>query len=397
MNKLFLLERNNFRKYCLTLITLLVSVSAHAQSVCTINGYVKNDSLRFKEARLEKVYLSKLDEYDRLIPIDSVSIQNGEFTFKRFLQMHEPVLLYFITGFDNGYIPVFMEPGEIDIRLNSAAYPATAKVSGTKNNDLYRKYEEISEKCVRVQIDSIDMLMAKYSSEWLDTQEGLRTRMRIGAAELLQCNAEKIRLLIDNNDSPLSPLMMEREILHLLDPHYTKLFLKSLSPSLKEHPYYRSFQNTVRSLDLKVGGELPDIDLSLRDGTTTRLSNFKGKYVLLDFWASWCAPCIKEIPFLKEINDEAKTQTTELVIISFSLDDKQKSWLDAIKSHDIDKEGWIHASDLLGMGSPAAKMFGVTAIPKTVLIDPEGKAISFSLRGKMNPNYAIHSSAFTII
>ena len=108
MNKLFLLERNNFRKYCFTLITLLVSVSAHAQSVCTINGYVKNDSLRFKEARLEKVYLSKLDEYDRLIPIDSVSIQNGEFTFKRFLQMHEPVLLYFITGFDNGYIPVFM-------------------------------------------------------------------------------------------------------------------------------------------------------------------------------------------------------------------------------------------------------------------------------------------------
>ena len=74
--------------------------------------------------------------------------------------------------------------------------------------------------------------------------------------------------------------------------------------------------------------------------------------------------------------------TDKFALISFSVDDKEKAWKDAISSKNINKEHWVHASDLLAWGSPAARMLGVKAIPMIFLIDPEGRMISSSLRGE---------------
>ncbi len=369
------------------LFTIIIFLSTfiggmQAQNTCVIKGHILQNKLRFTNKLVKKVYLTKMDEYDRFIKVDSVSVKKGAFEFNRMLQKDEPTLLYFITGFDNGEVAFFMEPGIVRIEIKDAAFPGGGTVSGTATNQLYNEYKAIATRCTQEQTDSLAVLKKEHGEEWMDTAEGKESWNRIGAAALINCTAERIQFVLNHNDSPLSPLMMEREIYPTLGKRSTEIMLKALSPDLKNHPYYISFNNIVRSLDLKVGNELPDITIPLPDGTTTSLSKFRGKYVLLDFWASWCAPCMREIPYLLQVYNETKDKQDKFVMISFSLDNKEQAWQDAIKTKEIGKEGWIHGSDLLGWKSPVAQLMGVTEIPKTILVDPEGRAISFSLRGE---------------
>lgn len=366
----------------LTTLSLTACCTLQAQEVCTIKGHIAKDSLRYTTAPIKQVYLNRIDEYDRVKAIDSTRVVNGHFEFKYTIPANEPTQLYAISGFDNGLPMVFVEPGEVNVEIPDGAFPNGATITGTKNNELYKQYKSFSERCVKEQNDSLKMLFAQYGEKYIDTEKGRQHWLRIGAESLVRCNADRIDFLLNHNDSPLAPIMMEREIHYMLSNRYAEQLFNALSPVLKEHPYYRSFNNTIRALDLKVGSELPDITLPMLDGTKGKLSDYRGKYVLLDFWASWCGPCLREMPHLKQLYADTKDQQDKFVIISFSVDTKEKDWKKAIESKGINLEGWLHASDLLGWSSPSAKFMGVEAIPQMILIDPEGKAISFSLRGE---------------
>ncbi len=357
-----------------------------AQGVCIINGSIDKLELFRSKSPLKTIYLTAINEFDVATRVDSATIKKGKFQFKRNLAANEPVLLYTLTGFDNGALPVFVEPGTVTIRMADAAYPMGASVTGTTTNDLYADYKAISERTKRVQIDTLNTIRSRMGKQafeqWMDSEEGRTEWMRIGANELVRGTADRLQFILEHNDSPLAPLMLEKEIYFTLTNEYATHMLHTLSPTLKSHPYYRSYSNVVRALDLKEGSIVPDITIPLADGTTTTLDAFRGKYVLLDFWASWCGPCRKEIPHLVRLFDEMADKRDKFVIVSFSLDNKENLWKDAITSLGMHKEGWIHGSDLLAWGSPAARMMGVTAIPKAILIDPEGRAISFNLRGE---------------
>lgn len=99
--------------------------------------------------------------------------------------------------------------------------------------------------------------------------------------------------------------------------------------------------------------------------------------MLVDFWASWCGPCRKEIPNLKMIYEKYKDRGFE--IYSVSLDDKREAWITAIAELDLP---WVHVSPLKGWDCPVAKRYHVTGIPKMFLLDPEGKIVAVDLRGE---------------
>lgn len=121
----------------------------------------------------------------------------------------------------------------------------------------------------------------------------------------------------------------------------------------------------------------PEIELVSPKGKLIKLSDFKGKLVLIDFWASWCGPCRKEMPNVIKIYSKFKNKGFE--IYGVSLDQDKEKWMEAITKDGIN---WPQVSDLKYWDNVAARIYNVQGIPYTVLIDKDGKIIAKNLRGQ---------------
>lgn len=134
--------------------------------------------------------------------------------------------------------------------------------------------------------------------------------------------------------------------------------------------------NTNSNAAVQVGKEAPNFTLDTPDGEAVSLSDLRGNYVLIDFWASWCRPCRMENPNVVRVYNKYHEKGFE--ILGVSLDRTKAAWLQA-----IEKDGltWMHVSDLKFWNSAAAQLYGVRGIPYTVLVDPEGNVIAQNLRG----------------
>lgn len=153
----------------------------------------------------------------------------------------------------------------------------------------------------------------------------------------------------------------------------------ALSNRLKESPLGKVIPLQLEAqFKTKVGQQAPDLMLKNPEGKAIKISDYLGKYLLLDFWASWCAPCRAENPNL--VKSYQKYHDKGFEILGISLDDaaRKDAWSEAIKKDNL---LWPQVSDLRGWDSLAAKIYGINAIPASFLLDPEGRIIARNLRG----------------
>src|SRR5690606_36143494 len=140
----------------------------------------------------------------------------------------------------------------------------------------------------------------------------------------------------------------------------------------------QSFVNHMAELKvLSVGQKAPDFESIDPNGKVVKLSDFKGKYTLLDFWASWCAPCRQENPNIVEQYERFKDKN--FTVFGVSLDDSTSAWLKGIKDDNLN---WIQVSDLQRWNSEPAQLYKINAIPASFLIGPDGTILAKNLRGK---------------
>lgn len=128
---------------------------------------------------------------------------------------------------------------------------------------------------------------------------------------------------------------------------------------------------------VKIGQTAPDFTLPDLAGKATSLSSFKGKYVLVDFWASWCGPCRGENPNV--VSAYQKYKSKNFTVLGVSLDQSKPNWLKAISDDNLE---WTHVSDLQYWNNSAARMYHIETIPMNLLIDPTGKIIAKNIRGE---------------
>jgi peroxiredoxin len=153
--------------------------------------------------------------------------------------------------------------------------------------------------------------------------------------------------------------------------------LRGASLEQKLEEIFGSVSNESNNVGLDVGDVAPELEFNSPEGNPVKLSSLRGKYVLIDFWASWCGPCRRENPNNVKLYNKYRNKGFE--IYGVSLDQNKDSWKEAIKKDGLE---WVHVSDLKYWNSEAAKIYKVEAIPHTVLLDKNGRIIAVNLRGE---------------
>ncbi|MBF9143662.1 TlpA disulfide reductase family protein [Hymenobacter properus] len=155
---------------------------------------------------------------------------------------------------------------------------------------------------------------------------------------------------------------------------------EALSPALKNSPQGHEYGEIVQGLkETAVGQPAPAFSQKTPDGKTVSLADYRGKYVLVDFWASWCGPCRAENPNVTKVYNEFKGRNFDILGVSLDDEKGRAKWLKAVED---DHLAWTQVSDLKGWQNEAAQRYHVRAIPQNFLVDPTGKIVAANLRGE---------------
>ena len=207
--------------------------------------------------------------------------------------------------------------------------------------------------------------MAKILSDRLDSL----------GEEQLKLIREIIR---DNRDNDL-PVKYIKEAMYQLSYEDLKTALDPKA-SYYYHPDLEIPKKLLAGYEKrKPGIQFHDLEMNSPNDETVKLSQWvgKGNYVLVDFWASWCGPCRREMPFVIDAYEQYHAKGFDVVGVSF--DQKKSSWVAAIQQLGM---RWPQMSDLKGWKCAAAGLYGISSIPSNVLVDPNGKIIAMDLRGE---------------
>lgn len=185
-------------------------------------------------------------------------------------------------------------------------------------------------------------------------------------------------LIINYPDSYAVALIINNIVAKQKKVNEVERMYAGLTPRVQQSYPGKKLKRTIDKMKATaVGNVAPDFKLQTPEGSEVALSDYRGKYVLLDFWASWCGPCLQEVPNVKKVYDQYHDQGFE--ILSVSLDDKKENWVNAIEKHQLN---WEHVSSLKGWDCPVVKLYSISGVPAMYLIDKEGKIMASGLRGE---------------
>lgn len=317
------------------------------------------------------VYLQKKTE-GPMTSIDSVMVEGKSFSFNGTVDY--PQIYYINIEQTKSLVPFFLEPSRINMEINSTDINKT-RITGSKsqaeydaylnvldqfnfklreNYSMYSKAEEVGDLEKAAHFDSIIVETDRQRSDYV--KEYIRT----------------------HTASPITPYLLYRN-LYNYDLKELNEVMISLDTNLNASPYMPMLSDFLKTLKRSNIGMMY-VSFMMQDTTGVFLPivDLLGEnYLLVDFWASWCAPCREENPNLVAVYNDFKDKGFD--IMGVSLDREKDAWMKAIRD---DKLTWHHVSDLQYWENSAARVYGIRSIPSNVLIDPNGIIIAKNLRGE---------------
>lgn len=335
--------------------------ASNGEGTYSLKGKLQNSEQR-------QIYLFELGE-QQFIARDTASIgQDGSFLFEG--EVKEPTLYRLGLDQQNGLMLV-LDNKAIQIEADARDLDGTAKIEGSEDSQLFRQLNKMVNESRQKEMALSEQFNKAISEGKTDEAEGYRQQYLAMQKELKQ-------FLAQHPGSVVSAF----GTLNLINPQTDFAFADSMatlySEKIPDSKYTAMLNKRLESMrSTAIGSVAPDFSLPTPEGGSIALSSLRGKYVLIDFWASWCGPCRKENPNVVRMYNQYKDKGFE--IFGVSLDQSREKWLKAIAD---DKLTWPHVSDLKGWESAAAQLYQVDAIPQTILLDKEGKIIAKGLRGE---------------
>jgi len=338
------------------------------------NKYVLQGTVNASYNAPAKVYL----EY-RLkgkMVTDSVTLSNGKFRFEGTTPTADPINVFLVLNAKgtgpktSDYKSLYLEKGTIV--LTSPDSLNNAKITGTKTNNDNAEYD-LAMKPIN---DAYDALEKQQNAQKSDSAEKANNKTE-KAIEAQEAALNK-KFIQDHSDSYLSLNVLENYAYGADYVDIAPLF-NGLSPAIQGTEAGKKFAERLPKLRaVALGATAPEFAEADTSGKIVSLSSFRGKYVLVDFWASWCGPCRHENPNVVKAFNQYKEKNFTIIGVSLDRPGAKDKWLAAIHKDGLT---WTHVSDLKFWDSKTAGLYAVRGIPQNFLLDPNGKIIAKNLRG----------------